>query len=170
MKNLINFHEHLINISLVSKRIITPLMLFIICFSSFAQSGGRDWRQQIKAQKVAFITEQLSLTPQEAQKFWPIYNSFEDKLHQIRRNDERAIRDAMKKENLTEKEAQDIINQFLAVENKTHLAKQQLIKDLGNVIPPQKIIKLKIAEDAFNRKLMESYRKRREQRMKNKRP
>jgi len=152
------------------KRIITPLILFIICFSSFAQSGGRDWRQQIKAQKVAFITEQLSLTPQEAQKFWPIYNTFEDKLHQIRRNDERAIRDAMKKENLTEKEAQDIINQFLAVENKTHLAKQQLIKDLGNVISPQKIIKLKIAEDAFNRKLMESYRKRREQRMKNKRP
>ena len=49
------------------KRIITSLlMLFILCFSSFAQSGGKDWRQQIKAQKVAFITEQLSLTPQEA--------------------------------------------------------------------------------------------------------
>jgi len=152
------------------KRIITPLLLFIICFSSFAQSGSKDWRQQIKAQKVAFITEQLSLTPQEAQKFWPIYNAFEDQLHQIRRNDEKAIRDAMKKEKLTEKEAQDVINQFIAVENKKHLAKQQLIKDLDGVIPPQKIIKLKIAEDAFNRKLMESYRKRREQRLKNKKP
>jgi hypothetical protein len=152
------------------KRIITPLLLFVLCFSSFAQSGGRDWRQQIKAQKVAFITEQLSLTPQEAQKFWPIYNAFEDKLNKIRRNDEKAIRDAMKKEDLSEKEAQDVINQFLAVENKKHLAKQQLIKDLGNVISPQKIIKLKIAEDAFNRKLMETYRQRREQRMKNKKP
>lgn len=152
------------------KRIITPLLLFILCFSSFAQSGGRDWRQQIKAQKVAFITEQLSLTPQEAQKFWPIYNKFEDNLNQIRRNDERTIRDAMKKEYLTQKEAQDIINQFLAVEEKIHLAKQQLIKDLDKVITPQKIIKLKIAEDAFNRKLMEAYRQRREQRMKNKKP
>ncbi len=152
------------------KRIITPLLLFIICFSSFAQSGSKDWRQQIKAQKVAFITEQLSLTPQEAQKFWPIYNAFEDQLHQIRRNDEKAIRDAMKKEKLTEKEAQDVINQFIAVENKKHLAKQQLIKDLDGIISPQKIIKLKIAEDAFNRKLMESYRKRREQRLKNKKP
>ena len=145
-------------------------MLFILCFSSFAQSGGKDWRQQIKAQKVAFITEQLSLTPQEAQKFWPIYNKFEDNLNQIRRNDERTIRDAMKKEDLTQKEAQDIINQFLAVEEKIHIAKQQLIKDLGKVITPQKIIKLKIAEDAFNRKLMETYRQRREQRMKNKKP
>ena len=153
------------------KRIITSLlMLFILCFSSFAQSGGKDWRQQIKAQKVAFITEQLSLTPQEAQKFWPIYNKFEDNLNQIRRNDERTIRDAMKKEDLTQKEAQDIINQFLAVEEKIHIAKQQLIKDLGKVITPQKIIKLKIAEDAFNRKLMETYRQRREQRMKNKKP
>ncbi|TJY36152.1 sensor of ECF-type sigma factor [Pontimicrobium aquaticum] len=152
------------------RKIITPLLLLIFCFSAYAQSGGKDWRQQIKAQKVAFITEQLSLTPKEAQKFWPIYNTYEDKLHQIRRNDERALRDAMKKENLTEKEAQDIIDQYLAIENKTHLAKQQLIKDLGNVITPQKIIKLKIAEDAFNRKLMESYRQRRAQRMKNKKP
>lgn len=152
------------------KRIITPLLLFVLCFSSYAQSGGRDWRQQIKAQKVAFITEQLSLTPQEAQNFWPIYNAFEDKLNNIRRNDEKAIRDAMKNDGLTEKEAKDVINQFLAVENKKHLAKQQLIKDLGNVISPQKIIKLKIAEDAFNRKLMETYRQRREQRMKNKKP
>lgn len=168
MKKFKNFHEHLTNRSLVSKKIIIPLMLFMLCFSSYAQSG--DWRQQIKAQKVAFITEQLSLTPQEAQKFWPIYNLFEDKINQIRRNDERAIRDAMKKENLTEKEAQDVLNQYLAIENKKHLAKQQLIKDLGNVISPQKIIKLKIAEDAFNRKLMETYRQRREQRMKNKKP
>ena len=152
------------------KRIITPFLLLIFCFSSFAQSGGKDWRQQIKAQKVAFITEQLSLTPQEAQNFWPIYNLFEDKLNQIRRNDERAIRDAMKKENLTEKDAQDVINQYIAIEDKKHSAKQQLIKDLGKVIDPQKIIKLKMAEDAFNRKLMETYRQRREQRMKNKRP
>lgn len=170
MKNLKNFREYLVTKSFVSKNIIIPLLLFIICFSSFAQTGGRDWRQQIKTQKVAFITEQLNLTPNEAQKFWPIYNTFEDKLHQIRRNDERAIREAMKKESLTEKEAQDIIDQYLAVENKTHLAKQQLIKDLGKVLSPQKIIKLKIAEDAFNRKLMESYRQRREQHMKNKKP
>lgn len=152
------------------KKIITPLVLLIFCFSAYAQSGGKDWRQQIKAQKVAFITEQLSLTPKEAQKFWPIYNTYEDKLNQIRRNDERAIRDAMKKENLTEKEAQDVVNQYLAIEEKKHSAKQQLIKDLGNVITPQKIIKLKIAEDAFNRKLMETYRKRREQRMKKNKP
>jgi len=152
------------------KKIITPLVLLIFCFSAYAQSGGKDWRQQIKAQKVAFITEQLSLTPKEAQKFWPIYNTYEDKLNQIRRNDERAIRDAMKKENLTEKEAQDVVNQYLAIEDKKHSAKQQLIKDLGNVITPQKIIKLKIAEDAFNRKLMETYRKRREQRMKKNKP
>ena len=89
------------------KKIITPLVLLIFCFSAYAQSGGKDWRQQIKAQKVAFITEQLSLTPKEAQKFWPIYNTYEDKLNQIRRNDERAIRDAMKKGHLIEKIGKD---------------------------------------------------------------
>ncbi|MCK0178223.1 sensor of ECF-type sigma factor [Flavobacteriaceae bacterium S0862] len=152
------------------KKIITPLLLLIICFSSYAQRDRKEMQEKIKAQKVAFITDKLDLTSNEAQKFWPVYNAFEEKTNQIRRSDLYKIRSAMKKENLTEKEAQDILVKFMAVEEKMHNAKQQLIKDLGNVISPQKIIKLKIAEDAFNRKLMETYRQRREQRMKNKKP
>ncbi|MCK0109304.1 sensor of ECF-type sigma factor [Flavobacteriaceae bacterium S0825] len=152
------------------KKIITPLLLLIICFSSYAQRDRKEMQEKIKAQKVAFITDKLDLTSNEAQKFWPVYNAFEERTNQIRRSDLYKIRSVMKKENLTEKEAQDILVKFMAVEEKMHNAKQQLIKDLGNVISPQKIIKLKIAEDAFNRKLMETYRQRREQRMKNKKP
>ncbi|WP_347925300.1 sensor of ECF-type sigma factor [Pontimicrobium sp. SW4] len=167
MKKLKNFHEYLINKNLVSKRIIIPFFFFLICLSSFAQGGRKEIQEKIKAQKVAFITDKLDLTSNEAQKFWPVYNAFEDKTNQIRRSELYKIRSAMKKENLTEKEAQDILDKFMAVEDKMHNAKQQLIKDLKKVIPAQKIIKLKSAEDAFNRKLMESYRKRHSQRSKN---
>ena len=43
-------------------------------------------------------------------------------------------------------------------------SKKQLVKDLKGVISPQKIIKLKMAEDAFNRELLEKLRKFRENR------
>ena len=152
------------------KRLIIPLLLFMLCFSSYAQNSRKEMQDKIKAQKVAFITEKLSLTPQEAQNFWPVYNTFEEATNKIRRSELYKIRSAMKNENLSEKEAHDIIDQFMAIENKMHNVKQQLIKDLKKVIPPQKILKLKAAEDDFNRNLMKTLRDRRQQRMKNKRP
>jgi len=151
------------------KRLIIPLLLFLLCFSSFAQNGRKEMQEKIKAQKVAFITEKLSLTPQEAQNFWPVYNAFEEATNKIRRSELYKIRSEMKKDNLSEREARDIIDQFLIVEDKMHKAKQQLIVDLKKVLPPQKILMLKVAEDDFNRNLMKTLRDRR-QRMKKDRP
>lgn len=142
----------------------------MVCISSYAQSGRKEMQEKIKAQKVAFITEKLDLSSKEAQNFWPVYNAFEEKTNNTRRSDLYKIRTAMKKEDLSEKEANNIIDQLMAVEDKMHNAKQQLIRDLKKVLPPQKIIKLKGAEDAFNRELMKSYRDRRQQRMKKNRP
>lgn len=34
----------------------------------------RPSKQEIMSQKIAFFTQELSLTPQEAEKFWPVYN------------------------------------------------------------------------------------------------
>lgn len=58
------------------------LLTFLISFS-FAglaqQDGGR-----IQAYKIAYLTKKLSLTPQEAQRFWPVYNQYESELRAVR--------------------------------------------------------------------------------------
>ncbi len=149
------------------KKIILPVLLLMFFFSSWAQPGGKEMQERIKAQKVAFITERLNLTPDEAQLFWPIYNQFEDKTNAIRQNDLREVRQAMRRGNLSDNEAQQLLDQFMAVEDKLHAAKKQLVKDLGKAIPPQKIIQLKSAEDAFNQKILEMLQKRRERMRKN---
>ena len=43
-------------------------------FSLFAQSGklSEDKRKEFEAQKVAFFTQEMDLTPEEATKFWPL--------------------------------------------------------------------------------------------------
>lgn len=151
------------------KRLITPILL-LVCFVSFAQGGGRMTQEKIKAQKVAYITEQLNLTSSEAQKFWPIYNAFDDKMHQIRRIDMRKMRESMKDNNLAENDAQKALDDYLALEDKMHEAKKQLVKDLRKVIPAKKVIKLKAAEDGFNRMLMNQLKERRQNRMKRNKP
>ena len=143
------------------KRLIIPMLTLFICFNAYSQRDGK-MHERIKAQKVAFITERLNLSPEEAQKFWPIYNSFENKANKIRQNDLKEVRQAMQRGNLSDNEAQHILDQFMNAEEHLFEAKKQLVKDLRKVIPPQKIIQLKASEDAFNKKLMKILQQRRE--------
>ena len=142
------------------KKLILPILILFICTSVWAQ---RPTPERIKAQKVAFITNQLDLSAKESQEFWPIYNAFEEKVNNIRKNDLREVRQAMRSGNLSSTEAQVLLDKFMAVEDKLHEAKKKLVNDLGNIIPPQKIIQLKSSEEAFNKKLLELLKNRREQ-------
>ena len=134
---------------------LIPIIVLLISCSVFSQDKS-EIRERIKAQKVAFITERLSLTADEAQTFWPIYNAFEAKTEKIRSEDLRAIKIKMRKSpELTEQEADDLLAKLVKAEDAMHAAKQKLVKDLKTVISSEKIIKLKGAEDEFNRRLLE---------------
>jgi hypothetical protein len=59
---------------------------------------SKEKRAQLESFKIQFITKKLNLTPEEAEKFWPIYNEQKDatrKLMQERKEDEIAIQEAM---------------------------------------------------------------------------
>jgi len=43
----------------------------------------RAEREAIQAQKVAFITQEVGLTAQDAEKFWPLYNELEQKVREV---------------------------------------------------------------------------------------
>ena len=59
-------------------------LLFTFSFSSIAQNGGK-----LQAYKIAYLTNKLSLTPQEAQRFWPIYNNYANEMREVRRDQRR---------------------------------------------------------------------------------
>ena len=145
----------------VIQTILIPMFALLISVSAFGQRGAKI-QERIKAQKVAFITERLDLSADEAQQFWPIYNTYEDKTESIRQNDLKDVRQAMKRGNLSDNEAQDILSKFMAAEDKLHQAKKDLVSDLKKVLPPQKIIALKAAEEAFKQKLIQIMRQQKE--------
>ncbi|HEY6901557.1 MAG TPA: hypothetical protein VI233_12975 [Puia sp.] len=58
-------------------------VLVILCWLALpGQSQDRQQRPVIDAYKTAFITRRLNLTPEEAQKFWPIYNAYNAEMRQ----------------------------------------------------------------------------------------
>ncbi|MDX9695159.1 MAG: hypothetical protein RBT49_05140 [Bacteroidales bacterium] len=60
----------------IYKIIIVLFLLVSSVGTMVAQETKTDKEQQIKAQKIAFFTEKIGLTPAEAEKFWPVYNDY----------------------------------------------------------------------------------------------
>jgi len=141
---------------------IIPILLLLTSFSFYAQdSGMKDKKEQIKALKVAFLTTELDLTTREAQKFWPIYNTFDDKQFDIRYQKMRDFKSRMNDsalDSMSEKEASTLLTQIESADEELFLLRKKFTKDLKAVLPAVKIIKLRKSEEDFNRKLLHQYR------------
>jgi hypothetical protein len=75
---------------------IYALLLFLFFHSYFCQSQppDDDNGSRVEVVKMAYITRELNLTPQEAQNFWPVYNNYVNEIKQARNqnpNDEVAF-------------------------------------------------------------------------------
>jgi len=109
---------------------------------AFAQKGSEDY----KAKKMAFLTSEVNITPEEAESFWPIYNEYSSKLRALRKE----AKDANSaEENVANKEA------------KVALEKEYLAK-FKEVLPTDKVDKLFAAEKKWKQKLLEEIKKRQE--------
>ena len=136
------------------------IIVFLLSIQLFAQQPRVEKKEQIKALKVGFITTELKLTSDEASRFWPIYNAFEDKQFDLRLQKMKAFRGRMDSdlEKISEKEASSLLAQMESNEDELYQARKKFIASLKGVLPSIKIIKLKKTEDDFNRKLLQQYR------------
>ncbi len=141
---------------------ILPILVLLVGLSGFAQRGEK-MNERIKAQKTAFITEQLNLSADEAAKFWPIYNEIESKKVELRKKSS-LKRKTKRPDDLTEKEAKALLNEMLDIEDKKHKLNRELVSKLSNVISSKKIMHLMRAEREFDRKLLKRLREMREKR------
>lgn len=141
------------------------LLILLITTATFAQ---KERQEKVKALKVAFITEQLDLTPAEAQKFWPIYNIFEDKMSEIHRA-ERTLLHSIRTDwdSLSETDAQSAIANIRKAEQQKMAAKETLVTQLRTTLSYKKTLILLRAEEEFKRKLLNRLRNGRNGRSKN---
>ena len=139
------------------KRKLFTTVLFILSFSliTVAQSN----RDKIKTLKIAYITEKLNLSEKEAQKFWPIYNDFEEEKSRLR-DEAYNVRKKTNIETLSEDEAKQLLKEIRANENKRQAIENDFVDKLTNIISAKKVILLHKIEDDFKRKMFEEYKKR----------
>ncbi|TXE10041.1 sensor of ECF-type sigma factor [Seonamhaeicola algicola] len=142
----------------MKKHIIT-LLICLITLTINAQHN----REKIQSLKVAFITEQLDLTKKEAQKFWPVYNEFDKKSATIKYHEMRTLRQEIKDNvsTLTNEKALDLMTKIESIESRLCALRINFSEKIKTILPPKKVIKLKVAEEDFKRKMLDRYRKHR---------
>jgi Spy/CpxP family protein refolding chaperone len=136
------------------------IVLFLLSIPTFAQHDDEK-NEQIKALKISFITNELELTSDEAARFWPVYNAYDDKQFELRHKKMRSFKDKMNDDNLnkmSDKEASALLAQMESNEDELCQIRKKFMSSLNGILPPIKIIKLKKAEVDFNRKLLLQYR------------
>lgn len=131
------------------KRILTFALAAAMAMPAlFSQDRDSGWRDRIRSERIAFITEELSLTSKEAEKFWPVYNTFRDRKAEAQkaiRDAYRALDEAVREGNATDKCISDYVE---ALDAKAGIETQAL-KEYRKVLPAEKIARLYIAEEKF---------------------
>jgi Spy/CpxP family protein refolding chaperone len=155
------------------------IIILIIAFSSISTTicaqnpdkkshNGREKKmEKIKTLKIAHISNELNLTTEEAEKFWPIYNEHERSMMKIRH--ELRTKSKLRPDNaekLSDDKANELIESILSMKTAELTFQKELISNLKGVIPSIKILKLEHAERTFREMLIKELRDRRPEKRK----
>lgn len=144
------------------KKVISVLcLLAVLATGALAQEqqqqrgrhgrGGEGWRERVRAEKVAFLTEQIDLTESEAQVFWPIYNQLQNE----QRESFEAVRkayEAMEKgvnEGKTGKEMEKLVEAYVDAKDKNEGIETKYLNKLMKALPAEKVARYYVAEEKF---------------------
>jgi len=136
--------------------IIASMMFFLTGTNAQdIKPGKRKGIEKIEAHKVAFITKVLDLTPEEAQKFWPLYNEYSEKERQLRN----AFKANKPQKGMSEEEANNVIDYYFENEQQKLTLKKNYYDKFKMILPATKVVRLHFAENKFKRKLLKKLRK-----------
>ena len=145
------------------------ILLLAVSTCSFAQKphGLMDKPEEvekIEAMRIGFITEELSLSPDQAKLFWPVYEEFKQKHDAIRSEMLHGLKmkrsgDDLLTEDVSEKDLDKMMTQRFANEQKELDLKIEYHEKFKEVLDIEQVAALYKAEHDFRRQLFERMRK-----------
>jgi hypothetical protein len=130
-----------------------------ILFGQVEQEEVLSKRDRIQAQKVAQLTLVVKLTPEESQKFWPIYNQMDEELHATRmerRASHKSYRDGYKE--LSEEDLDKLLDKEFDARQKELTIRRNYHEQFKQLIGVHKTARLYQAERDFQKELIRGVR------------
>ena len=117
------------------------------------RKGGEEWENKIKAAKVAFLTAEMDLSPEEAQKFWPVYNKAEAERTAALKNVRKSYKELSKavKDGKDDKEISKLMDEYYAATKESAKVEAEFGTKVRKVLTPTKAAKLLVSEEKFRK-------------------
>ncbi len=150
MKTLLFF-----NVTKMDKIRLTVILLICTLSLSAQNLSKQEKLERIKAQKIAFITNRLQLTTNEAQKFWPVYNEFFAKKEQLNKEKKQVNLDLKNNwKNYPDSKKTELIDQLVSFKLKDAELQMEFHNQLKKILPIDKVILLHQVESQFKTYLL----------------
>lgn len=143
--------------------LIAIILLFSATYTT-AQESRTQRFERIEAEKIAFITKELSLTPSEAQQFFPIYNQYYNEISKLRnekRDGKLQNRQNLQSQKLQGNNLNPTSRDVLAFDAKELEVKKIYRKRFTNVIGQARASRFFEVEEEFRNHLMRELQHRR---------
>jgi hypothetical protein len=143
---------------------ILIIVLVLFGYNALAQNNNQDAKSKLEAARIALITDRLGLSPNQAQKFWPIYNEYAEQRRMIQQ-EFRNARKGLDMNKLTEEQSRRLVKARMAGKQKQLNLETKYSDRLMNVINTRQLMALKKAEDDFRAMIIRRIEQRKRQQM-----
>lgn len=143
----------------MKKLILVTLTMILFAGWSHAQQDRKGFEKRLNAMRVAFITQELDLSSDEAKVFWPIYDAYTAERKTLRK--EKRATQGQTPRSITADEAEEMIEGSFENDAKEIELRKKYYGQLKSVIPVEKVAKLAQAERTFRQKILKAAKERR---------
>ena len=144
------------------KTVARILLIMLVPVAGMAQRLSPEQQEKFEALKVAFLTEELSLTSKEAQTFWPIYNEMEAQINEVREAKKKVARSARKNfDSMSDAELEKTVTAALDLTQQESQIKKDFLPQFKKALPMRKVAKLYASEEKFKRRLLQKIKEHR---------
>jgi len=135
------------------KNILTASLFLIFCISGISQNR-LEKKAQMDALKVKFFTQELELSSDESEKFWPIYYAFENTKKGIKKSI-KAERKKLSEEKTSESDLNNSAQSIYDLECTLSGKKKKFIENCIPILGVKKTAKLINIEDKLRKIIAE---------------
>lgn len=137
--------------------ILTAFILLLGTGSSLSAQpnnwAANGWKERMENEKIAFLTTEIGLTPEEAQKFWPIYNQVSEQLDKAMHETFTSYMELEKALNAkkSEKEISKCLERYLDALESQDKIRSNSVNEYKKIMTDTKVAKIFVAEEKFRR-------------------
>jgi len=145
------------------KNILLILCLVLGTCITVAQRDQSDKKDKIKTLMVTHISKDLTMSAQEAEKFWPVFHISNDCIDDLRGKKRNVILDLKDKlSSLSDTEAQKYISDLEAIDSETEKIEGRSKREIIKIIGAKRFLVLKHSEMKFRYNMLEEFKERKE--------